>query len=94
MSAVRLLSMFAAAAGHSTLGIPRKVGEEFVGKAKDLAPEEFGLIKRALNLSLVSDLSAQLQHEEDLQALAAASQDFAEGVVAFHEKRPAHFTGR
>jgi hypothetical protein len=26
-------AMFAAAAGHSTLGIPKKVGEEFVGKA-------------------------------------------------------------
>jgi len=28
-------AMFAAASGHSTLGIPKKVGEEFVGKAKD-----------------------------------------------------------
>jgi hypothetical protein len=28
-------AMFAAAAGKSTLGIPKKVGEEFVGKAKD-----------------------------------------------------------
>jgi 2-(1,2-epoxy-1,2-dihydrophenyl)acetyl-CoA isomerase len=56
-------------------------------------PRSVGLIKRALNLSLVSDLGSQLQHEEDLQALAAASQDFVEGVVAFHERRPARFTG-
>src|SRR5271163_1139727 len=28
-------AMFAAAGGHSTLGIPKKVGEEFVGKVKD-----------------------------------------------------------
>ena len=28
-------AMFAAAEGKSTLGIPKKVGEEFVGKAKD-----------------------------------------------------------
>lgn len=28
-------AMFAAAAGHSTLGIPKKVGEEFVGKDAD-----------------------------------------------------------
>ncbi len=31
-------AMFAAAAGHSTLGIPKNVGEEFVGKAKDGGP--------------------------------------------------------
>src|SRR5271156_4688292 len=30
-------AMFAAASGHSTLGIPKKVGEEFVGKGKDAA---------------------------------------------------------
>ena len=30
-------AMFAAAEGRSTLGIPKKVGEEFVGKAKDEA---------------------------------------------------------
>lgn len=41
-------AMFAAAAGHSTLGIPKKVGEEYVGKAKDLAPEKFSVIKQAL----------------------------------------------
>lgn len=28
-------AMFAAAEGKSSLGIPKKVGEEFVGKAKD-----------------------------------------------------------
>jgi hypothetical protein len=28
-------AMYAAAAGHSTLGIPKNVGEEFVGKAHD-----------------------------------------------------------
>ncbi len=30
-------AMYAAAAGHSTLGIPKSVGEEFVGKAHDQA---------------------------------------------------------
>lgn len=57
-------------------------------------PRSVGLIKRALNLSLTSDLSAQLQHEEDLQGLAAASDDSAEGLVAFLEKRETRFTGR
>lgn len=31
-------AMFAAREGRSTLGIPKKVGEEFVGKAKDAGP--------------------------------------------------------
>jgi 2-(1,2-epoxy-1,2-dihydrophenyl)acetyl-CoA isomerase len=57
-------------------------------------PRSVGLIKRALNLSLVSDLGTQLQHEEDLQALAAASEDAKEGVLAFVEKRPSRFSGR
>ncbi len=50
-------ALFAAAAGHSTLGIPKKVGEEFANtdpgghlpaRAKDLAPEKFAAIKRGL----------------------------------------------
>jgi 2-(1,2-epoxy-1,2-dihydrophenyl)acetyl-CoA isomerase len=57
-------------------------------------PFSLGLIKRALNQSLVSDLPTQLQHEEDLQGLAMASADFVEGVMAFRDKRPAEFQGR
>jgi 2-(1,2-epoxy-1,2-dihydrophenyl)acetyl-CoA isomerase len=57
-------------------------------------PRSLGLIKRALNASLGSDLHAQLNHEEDLQALAASSEDALEGVNAFLEKRPADFRGR
>lgn len=56
-------------------------------------PMAVGLIKRALNLSLTSDLRAQLAHEEDLQALAANSDDSVEGVTAFLQKRPAEFRG-
>lgn len=53
-----------------------------------------GLIKRALNQSLTSDLMTQLQREEDLQGLAFASADFREGARAFVEKRTARFEGR
>jgi 2-(1,2-epoxy-1,2-dihydrophenyl)acetyl-CoA isomerase len=41
-----------------------------------------------------SDLRAQLANEENLQALAANTEDFVEGVSAFLEKRPAQFRGR
>jgi 2-(1,2-epoxy-1,2-dihydrophenyl)acetyl-CoA isomerase len=57
-------------------------------------PRSLGLIKRALYLSTESDLRTQLGHEEDLQALAADTEDFVEGVSAFLEKRPASFRGR
>ncbi|HXA30145.1 MAG TPA: enoyl-CoA hydratase-related protein [Candidatus Angelobacter sp.] len=57
-------------------------------------PRSVGLAKRALNQSLASDLRAQLGHEEDLQALALASDDAVEGVAAFLQKRPAEFRGR
>ncbi len=53
-----------------------------------------GLIKEALNASCANSLDQQLDLERDLQAKAAATADFREGVAAFIEKRPARFTGR
>ncbi len=53
-----------------------------------------GLTKLALLESVDNDLSAQLRVERDLQRLAAASSDYAEGVGAFLAKRSAKFTGR
>lgn len=53
-----------------------------------------GLIKRALNASLLNDLDAQLDLEADLQAEAGRTADYAEGVRAFREKRKPVFTGR
>jgi len=52
------------------------------------------LIKQALNASLANDLSAQLDLERDLQRQASATHDYAEGVRAFVEKRPARFARR
>jgi 2-(1,2-epoxy-1,2-dihydrophenyl)acetyl-CoA isomerase len=57
-------------------------------------PRSLGLIKRALTLSPGNDLHAQLALEEDLQALAAGTEDFVEGVSAFLQKRPTRFDGR
>jgi 2-(1,2-epoxy-1,2-dihydrophenyl)acetyl-CoA isomerase len=53
-----------------------------------------GLTKRAFNQSLANDLDAQLEVEAELQAEAASTADFAEGVRAFLEKRKPSFAGR
>jgi len=50
--------------------------------------------KIALNKSLTNNLSEQLQVEEDLQALAAQTDDFTEGIAAFLEKRKPVFQGK
>ncbi|MEX1002993.1 MAG: enoyl-CoA hydratase-related protein [Crocinitomicaceae bacterium] len=52
-----------------------------------------GLTKRALNVSLVSDLGTQLKREEELQTLAGSTYDYNEGVAAFLEKRKPEFKG-
>jgi len=52
------------------------------------------LIKQAMNRSLEQGLDAQLELEADLQAQAAATEDFSEGVAAFQQKRPPRFQGR
>jgi 2-(1,2-epoxy-1,2-dihydrophenyl)acetyl-CoA isomerase len=52
-----------------------------------------GLTKQLIGRSLESSLDGQLDEEARLQAIAAAGDDFAEGVAAFLEKRPPRFTG-
>lgn len=52
-----------------------------------------GLIRRALHMSELNGLDAQLDLERDSQRQAGRTRDFREGVQAFLQKRPAKFTG-
>ncbi len=52
-----------------------------------------GMTKRLLDRATRSRLEEQLEWEAQLQAAAAASDDFGEGVAAFLEKREPRFSG-
>jgi 2-(1,2-epoxy-1,2-dihydrophenyl)acetyl-CoA isomerase len=69
-------------------------------QARDLAERlargptrAIGLCKRTLNIGITADLATVLEAEAEGQGLARQTEDHWEGVQAFLEKRPAHFTG-
>lgn len=73
-----------------------QLGETAREMAERLAhgPRSIGLIKRAVNRTLLVELEAQLEYEACLQEIAARSADYDEGVRAFLEKRAPVFTGK
>jgi 2-(1,2-epoxy-1,2-dihydrophenyl)acetyl-CoA isomerase len=76
---------------------PENLLETATGTARQLATQPtlgLGLTKRGFNRSLGVDLKAQLDYEEELQREAGRTEDYAEGVRAFLEKRKPVFKGR
>jgi 2-(1,2-epoxy-1,2-dihydrophenyl)acetyl-CoA isomerase len=83
------------------LGLVEKVlpGNRFADAVfafvKELAhgPASFALVKQLFNETSTNDLEKQLRLEATLQAQAATTDDAAEGIRAFAEKRKAVFGG-
>ncbi len=66
------------------------------GLARKLAdgPASLGLTRRLIWAGETAGWNDQLRAEREAQAQAGRTQDFAEGVQAFFQKRPPAFTGR
>jgi 2-(1,2-epoxy-1,2-dihydrophenyl)acetyl-CoA isomerase len=65
-----------------------------IAKALAEGPKALGMIRKLVWDSLDAEWSDQLRAEAITQSQAGRTEDFAEGVTAFLQKRPAAFKGR
>jgi 2-(1,2-epoxy-1,2-dihydrophenyl)acetyl-CoA isomerase len=63
-------------------------------KLANMPTKALGLIKKTFNQSLTNTLEEQLTLESKYQIEAAGTDDYAEGVAAFIEKRKPNFKGK
>jgi len=63
-------------------------------KLANMPTKALGLIKKTFNQSLTNTLEEQLALESKHQIEAAGTEDYAEGVAAFIEKRTPNFKGK
>ena len=68
--------------------------EELAGNFETMPPVAVGMAKMLLNESISNDLRSHLSLESITAARSAGTDDFAEGVEAFVEKRKPEFRGR
>lgn len=67
---------------------------EFARSLADGASIALGLTKRLLDLSLQSTIEEMADYEASVVPISVATEDHAEGIKAFAEKRAPRFTGR
>ncbi len=68
--------------------------EALAVKLANMPTKALGMIKELFNKSMTNTLEDQLALESKLQIEAAQSEDYAEGVAAFIEKRKPEFKGK
>ncbi|MCC6748580.1 MAG: enoyl-CoA hydratase/isomerase family protein [Deltaproteobacteria bacterium] len=68
--------------------------EELARQLAGGATQAFAELKALLRATPRSDLETQLEDERQAVARAVGTADFAEGVMAFIQKRPPNFSGR
>ncbi len=71
-----------------------QVSRDLAKRLAAMPTRGLGLTKRAFNAGFSNDLESHLALEEELQREAGETEDYAEGVRAFMEKRKPAFKGR